>query len=106
MRSMTSPRALAGRWPVGPIEHLTENCLAPRELALDGVHADTANARQLSMGQPVYVAQRQQDAGLPRYALQRAREVHRFHVEPRHRPRRHTALGMLGANAPPPQLVE
>src|SRR5438034_585253 len=106
MRSMTSPPTPAGGSPVGQIERLMENRLASSELALHRIHADPANPRQLTVGQAVDVAEREEDAGLAGHALERALEVHRFHVEPADRPRRRAGLRVLGANAPPPELVE
>src|SRR2546422_11647358 len=105
MRSMTSPRTPAGGSPVEQIERLMENRLASSELALHRIHADPANPRQLTVGQAVDVAAREEDAGLARHALERALEAHRFHVEPADRPRRRPGIRALGANPPPPHIV-
>src|SRR5207302_905225 len=72
MRSMTSPPTPAGGSPVGQIERLMENRLASSELALHRIHADPANPRQLTVGQAVDVAEREEDAGLAGHALERA----------------------------------
>src|SRR5262249_59505286 len=108
MRSMTSPRTPAGGSPVGQIERLMENRLASSELALHRIHADPANPRQLTVGQAVDVAEREEDAGLAGHALERALEVHRFHVEPADRPRRRAGPPALGADPearPPPRAT-
>src|SRR5256885_6224602 len=92
MRSMTSPPTPAGGSPVGQIERLMENRLASSGLALHRIHADPANPRQLTVGQAVDGAEREEDAGLPGHALERAPEVHRFHAQPADRPRRRAGL--------------
>src|SRR3989304_1037298 len=76
--------------------------LAPRELALDRVHRDAADGRELPVRKPVHVAEREEQTRLARDGREGALEVHTLDAAPPPpRAARAQRLRRPGARPPP-----